>query len=121
MGSDVTFGTIKKLSRKKKSKMGTEIMSLNGVCICRRLCCVIPEVLKKNKMKMKISSHILLLHFERKKEKPSCVQHAYSGLNVYSFSNCIINVSFTTYYMKNKPNHFFFFPKKKKKKKKKKK
>merc|ERR1712062_733490 len=71
MGSDVTFGTIKKLSRKKKSKMGTKIMSLNGVCICRRLCCVIPEVLKKNKMKMKISSHILLLHFERKKKNPA--------------------------------------------------
>jgi len=58
------LGQYKKIVLEKKSKMGPKIMSLNGVCICHRLCCVIPEVLKKNKMK--ISSHILLLHFERK-------------------------------------------------------
>ena len=61
------LGQYKKIVLEKKSKMGPKIMSLNGVCICHRLCCVIPEVLKKNKMK--ISSHITATTFWKKERK----------------------------------------------------
>ena len=91
--SDVTFGTIKNCP--KKYKMGPKIMSLNGVCVS--VCDPRSTETKQKKWKWK-SLHI---PFERK-------QQLHNGLNVYSFSNCIINVSFTTtYYMKNKPTISF--------------